>query len=363
MSQRESEMICSSRLLEVHVHRVGDAQLLGQVAVVDLDVAGLVGHLVRGVPLGLLGGGRLHDLGGGDQRPLLAVQELGEHPRVHVDVELDLLRGLELARGLQHLGEELRRLGRGADGHHLLEVDGGRPVEIRRVPGERLPLLVEREQVLLLERVAPVENRIQRRAHRLGGARGGEGERVVLPVVHWSLRGGRERASRYHNRRPCVRKRSAQRAEGERGGGAGCAGAVTVRLDRPTETCSNVRDGGTLPAHRRDRGRAGRAGRLRGGPPARRGGARRRRARHALPPLPQQGGPAAGGARAAGGRARGAARGAPVRGRHAARARHQLLPDHDPGALPASEPGARPGPRDRHRRAGARPRRSRDSTP
>ena len=79
MSQRGSRMMSSSSVLRLGVHLVGEAELLGEVAVVDLDVARLVGDLVGGVELGLLPGHALHDLGRREQRALLAVQELREH--------------------------------------------------------------------------------------------------------------------------------------------------------------------------------------------------------------------------------------------------------------------------------------------
>ena len=62
--------------LEVWVDRVGELQLLLQVARVRLDVARLVHHLGGGVELAVDVGNRLHDLRGADQRALLAVEEL-----------------------------------------------------------------------------------------------------------------------------------------------------------------------------------------------------------------------------------------------------------------------------------------------
>ena len=88
MSQRESRMMSSSRRLRLGDDLVGEAELLGQVAVVDLDVARLVGDLVGGVELRLLPRHALHDLRGRQQRALLAVQELRQHEGVHVELQL-----------------------------------------------------------------------------------------------------------------------------------------------------------------------------------------------------------------------------------------------------------------------------------
>ena len=71
--------------------RVGQLQLLEQELVVDLDVAGLVHHLGGGVELGVDVGHRLDDLGRADQRPLLAVEELGEEPGGVVVADVVLL--------------------------------------------------------------------------------------------------------------------------------------------------------------------------------------------------------------------------------------------------------------------------------
>ena len=85
--------------LEARVHAVREAELLGQVAVVDLDVARLVEHLARGVELGLGPRHRLDDLRRREQRALLAVQELREHEAVHVDLERRCSRPGESGRG------------------------------------------------------------------------------------------------------------------------------------------------------------------------------------------------------------------------------------------------------------------------
>ena len=64
----------------MHVDREVVRQLLGEVLGVDLDVAGLVHHLGRRVVLGVDPRHRLHDLGRADERALLAVHELAQHP-------------------------------------------------------------------------------------------------------------------------------------------------------------------------------------------------------------------------------------------------------------------------------------------
>jgi hypothetical protein len=59
-----------------------------------LDVAALVDHLGAAVELGVEPRHRLGDLRGGEERPLLAVEELAQHPR-HQRAALGAL----LARG------------------------------------------------------------------------------------------------------------------------------------------------------------------------------------------------------------------------------------------------------------------------
>ena len=76
--------------------RVGELELLVQQPRVRLDVARLVDHLGRGVELGVDVRHLLHDLGGADQRALLAVHELRELP------------GLEVAAHLRVLGRVMR---------------------------------------------------------------------------------------------------------------------------------------------------------------------------------------------------------------------------------------------------------------
>ena len=141
--------------LEVWVDRVGELQLLLQVARVRLDVARLVHHLGGGVELAVDVGNRLHDLRGADQRALLAVEELREVPRGGVVAEL--AAGL-LVHRVPHR--------RAPDGDVLLgclqrvgEVDLVRPVDpLLGVPLQLLALLVEVEQLVPPLVVLPVED-------------------------------------------------------------------------------------------------------------------------------------------------------------------------------------------------------------
>ena len=93
-------MICVEQRVQVRVHRVGVRQLLGEVAAVDLDVARLVGDLAGGVELGLGPRHRVDDLRRREQRALLAVQELRQHPAELVDAHaLQLLQRRACAAG------------------------------------------------------------------------------------------------------------------------------------------------------------------------------------------------------------------------------------------------------------------------
>ena len=76
MSQRESVRIRSSSVFRFGLIGYACADLLVQVAAVDLDVARLVHHLGGAVELGLDPRHRVDDLRGREQRALLAVQEL-----------------------------------------------------------------------------------------------------------------------------------------------------------------------------------------------------------------------------------------------------------------------------------------------
>src|SRR5437870_12365047 len=212
---------------------------------VDLDVARLVRHLVGGVPLGLLPGNALHDLGGGEERALLAVQELGEHPGGDVEVELHRHLGLELVGRVQELVEDLARPGAEHVARLLREVDLGLPGEVARVPAARLALLVEREEVLASERVLPVEDGVHADREALARADVGDGERIVLDVVHVASGGGAVARSRRRVtggaawRGPRLSRSASSAAEPRQARGARLrARASTALLNSSTESRS-----------------------------------------------------------------------------------------------------------------------------
>ncbi|TMA31143.1 MAG: hypothetical protein E6J79_20510 [Deltaproteobacteria bacterium] len=163
---------------------VRDAELLGEVAVVDLDVARLVGHLVGGVELRLGPRDALHDLRRGQERALLAVEELREHEGVQVELHPDDLVVAEVDGRAQHRVDHRRETVGDALPHESLDVDVGGPVEVVGVPGERLPFLVQVEQIPLAERVLPVEDAVDRRRDLLVRAAGRHRERIPLGVLH-----------------------------------------------------------------------------------------------------------------------------------------------------------------------------------
>ena len=139
------------------------AQLLVDVAVEDLDVAGFVHRLRRGVQLGVVPRHGLDDLGGAQQRALLAVQELRERPAPLVDAELEplLVAPLRDDRAVVVVGCEARLDRRLVGGHDLLEVDVGVPRQIGGgVPLADLGLLVQLAQLRASERVVPREDRV-----------------------------------------------------------------------------------------------------------------------------------------------------------------------------------------------------------
>jgi len=117
-------------------------------------VARLVHHLGGGVELGVEVRHGLDDLGGADQRALLAVEELGELPGDHVVAHLGALPLAERLPGA-----------RAVDGDGLLggqqrvvEVDLVRPVDpLGRVPLPLLALVVEVEEPVAALVVLPVE--------------------------------------------------------------------------------------------------------------------------------------------------------------------------------------------------------------
>jgi hypothetical protein len=133
--------------LQVRVDRVGEPDLLVQVAVVDIDVAGLVDDLGRAVELGVEILDRVDELGGGQERALLAVEELRQGPR----------RGLEVDRGALALAQAVPDR-RAKKRHQLLGAH--RRLEVRRqMPRQdhvALPLRARRLDVEIAQLVAAV---------------------------------------------------------------------------------------------------------------------------------------------------------------------------------------------------------------
>src|SRR5947199_115314 len=126
--------------LERRRDRVGEVELLVQEARVGLHMARLVHHLRGGVEFGVDARHLLHDLGGADERPLLAVQELRELPGLEVAPEGGLLLAREpLPHGRAEdrdrlVGQLLR----------IFRIEVLRPVDAGvGVPLELLALLVE----------------------------------------------------------------------------------------------------------------------------------------------------------------------------------------------------------------------------
>ena len=156
MSQRLSLITSSSSDRRLGVERVDELDLLVQVAAVDLDVAGLVDHLGRGVELRVDVRHRLHDLGGADQRALLAVHELAELPRRQVPAHLALvLRSPILSHhGVPKIGMISSGMPSGLSGS-----TSPRPVDA--VDADPLPagaLVVEAEQLVATVLVVEVEH-------------------------------------------------------------------------------------------------------------------------------------------------------------------------------------------------------------
>src|SRR5262249_21887449 len=127
-------------------------------AAIDLDVTRFVRHLAGSVELGLGPRHRVHDLRGGEQRALLSVQELRQHPAELVHAQALQLRQVELPGRIEHGVEGLGREELGK----LLGVDGDGPVDVGGgVPLQALALLVQVDQRLAIERVAPVEHALR----------------------------------------------------------------------------------------------------------------------------------------------------------------------------------------------------------
>jgi hypothetical protein len=173
--------------LQVGVDRVGEVQLVAQVAGVRLDVARLVHHLGGGVELGVEVGDGLDDLGGADQRALLAVEELGELPGDHVVADLAPFPLAERRPGARAVdGDGL--LGRQ---QRVVEVDLVRPVDpLGRVPLPLLALVVEAEEPVAAFVVVPVEGGGAPARQVPAGVLDGQG---VDARAHWGTPSGRLR--------------------------------------------------------------------------------------------------------------------------------------------------------------------------
>ena len=156
-------------------------QLLAQVLRVHLDVARLVGHLLRGVELRVDAWHGVDDLRGRQQGALLAVHELRQRPGHLLGAQLPDVLLAELLPDVRAVdrdllvGEVLR-----------LGIDRGGPVErLGGVPLLALALLVEAPQLFLLGRVLP----------DVGGIEGGVDQFLALPL-HGFLSSARDGSSR-----------------------------------------------------------------------------------------------------------------------------------------------------------------------
>ena len=125
-------------------------------------MAGLVHDLGGRVVLGVDPGDRLDDLGGADERALLAVEELGQGPALRLDVEVEPLL---VAPVLERRAGEVDSLVAPAVLHLVRDGDGrgvdvGVPREVPRVPLRGLRLLVEPLERLAGLLVVPGEDRV-----------------------------------------------------------------------------------------------------------------------------------------------------------------------------------------------------------
>ena len=148
MSQRLSLSPVSSSDLSAGRDGIGELELLVQQARIGLDMPRLVHHLGRGVELAVEIGHGLHDLGGGDQRALLAMHELRDRRGLLVVADLDLLL---VGQPVPDIGAEDRD-GTVVELHRVLGIEILRPVDAQR----RVPLLLLALVVELQQRLAPV---------------------------------------------------------------------------------------------------------------------------------------------------------------------------------------------------------------
>src|SRR5215472_10205137 len=134
--------------------RVGDLELLVEQAGVGLDMARLVHHLGRRVELGVGIGHGLHDLGGGDERALLAVHELRERLRLQM---MPHPRALLVGEPLPDRGAPDLH-GTVVHHHRVLGIEILRPVDAGvRVPLLLLALVVQIQELLAAVLVFPGE--------------------------------------------------------------------------------------------------------------------------------------------------------------------------------------------------------------
>lgn len=143
--------------LQVRAYRIGEADLLAEVPVKDLDVTPLVDDLRRRVQLGAYVRHGVHELRGGEQRALLAMEELRLRPGRQLRPHLLLL--LLGQPPVQVRAEQrVERLGKGL----TLQVHVGRPVEVLAVPLRGLGLAVEVTQIGAALAVVPVQGHVHR---------------------------------------------------------------------------------------------------------------------------------------------------------------------------------------------------------
>ena len=145
------------------VHLEAATELLVEVSGEDLHVTGLVHDLRAGIELGVVPRNGLDDLGGAQQRTLLAVQELAEAPVAALDAELQpfllaplLDRSPDVHVGVQARAEHLLVL---LD--RALDIDLGVPWQVGGgVPLTGLGLLVQLAQRRPGQAVIPGEDGI-----------------------------------------------------------------------------------------------------------------------------------------------------------------------------------------------------------
>src|SRR6185437_13209650 len=146
--------------LERLVDREHDVEFLVQETRIGLDMPRLVNDLRRGVEFGVDALDLLHDLGGADQRALLAVHELRNVEGLEIAPQL----GDPLWRQAVPQVAAIERDGLVRQHHRVFGVEILLPVDpVRRVPLLALALLIERQQVGARLVVFPGKRGLQRR--------------------------------------------------------------------------------------------------------------------------------------------------------------------------------------------------------